>query len=92
MFFHVLKEKVLMLHVTTKYECQVSIVYLAAKRLKKVEFSCCNTNSSSLSKQVTLLLLYLEVVMLAVEIDRVCNRQFNDRLSGADTVSFEEYF
>lgn len=47
---------------------------------------------SSLSKQVTLLLLYLEVVMLVVEIDRVCNWQFNDRLSGADTVSFKEYF
>lgn len=36
MFFHVLKEKVLMLHVTTKYQCQVLIICLGAKRLKKV--------------------------------------------------------
>lgn len=30
------REGFLMLHVTTKYECQVLIVCLAAKRLKKV--------------------------------------------------------
>lgn len=83
-----------MLHVTTKYQCQVLIICLGAKRLKKVRgfLAATQTPLQFLKASDLASALFGSIVMLVVEIDRVCNRRFNDRLSGADTGSFKEYF